>query len=110
MNEPVGAYQAANTLAVLELVAERPRSVPELADVLQLYVRTVRRITRVLDVGDYVERIEADAYRKRYRIGRRGRALGRRLAVRQPPTRPTVRRSSAVPPRSGRTPQPGKSG
>jgi len=79
--DPIGSYQASRTLAVLERLTTRPHSVPQLAEELQLAKLTVRRIVKVLEHADYVERVPDDNRRKRYRIGPRARPLGYRMAT-----------------------------
>jgi len=72
-------YQTANTMTTLELLAEAPRSVPELADHLKLSPPAARRIMRRLAHDQYVERVPDDPIRQRYRVSARGRALGAQL-------------------------------
>jgi DNA-binding IclR family transcriptional regulator len=80
MKPPVRGYQTANTMSTLELMAEAPRSVPELADHLKLSAPSARRIMRRLAHEQYVERVPDDPTRRRYRVAARGRALGAQLA------------------------------
>lgn len=76
---PAMGYQTANTMTTLELLAEAPRSVPELADQVNISVPAARRIMRRLAHDQYVERVPGDPIRRRYRVSTRGRALGARL-------------------------------
>lgn len=83
-------YQAARTLRVLELLAAQPRSVPELAEAMEVQLRTIRRTVTLLAHVGYLERLPDDRHRKRYRVGGRGRALGFRLSeARRRPARRT---------------------
>jgi DNA-binding IclR family transcriptional regulator len=81
VSTPVRSYQAANTINVLEQLAAAPRSVPELADLVGVHPRTVRRIVGLLAAAEYVERVPDDPKRKRYRVAGRVRRLGHRLAT-----------------------------
>jgi DNA-binding IclR family transcriptional regulator len=76
-----GCYQAVRTIAALELLAVRPCSAPELAEVLQIQVRTARGIMRVLSAGGYIELLPDNPRRRRYRISQIGRLLGQRMAL-----------------------------
>jgi predicted transcriptional regulator len=81
MTTPIRSYRAANTMSVLEQLASAPRSIPELAELVEVHVRTVRRIIGPLAAAEYVERVPDDPHRKRYRLAARARRLGHRLAA-----------------------------
>ena len=74
--EPIGAYQAMNTVRALERLAFGALSVAELAQALQIHDRTARRLVRRLHAEDYITPTPG-RYRRRYRLTRRLAAVGR---------------------------------
>ena len=77
---PTGAHGAGNTVRALERLAEAPRSAPELAEALQLDVRSVRRLLKRLAAEGYV--VQDGGHRRRYRPTLRLVALGGQVASR----------------------------
>ena len=59
------AWHVTRTLRVMELLAVRPRSAPELADALGVHARTARRLLKRLESEGYVTATEDR--RRRYR-------------------------------------------
>jgi DNA-binding IclR family transcriptional regulator len=59
------AWHVTRTLRAMELLAVRPRSAPELADALEVHVRTARRVLKRLESEGYVAL--TDDRRRRYR-------------------------------------------
>jgi DNA-binding IclR family transcriptional regulator len=81
MSADMQCYTAARTIAVLIHLAARPRSAPELADILGVAKPTVRRILVLLTHGGYVDRLPGDTYYKRYRVTPRGQLLGHQMGT-----------------------------
>jgi DNA-binding IclR family transcriptional regulator len=75
--EPVRAYAAMNTVRALECLAFRALSAPELADSLQVSVRTARRLLQRLALEGFVS--QERGHRRRYHATLRLAALGRQL-------------------------------
>jgi DNA-binding IclR family transcriptional regulator len=65
MSTPTDAWHVSRTLRALEELAVRPRSAPELAEALQVHVRTARRVLKRLEADGYV--VLTDDPRRRYR-------------------------------------------
>ena len=74
-----GAYYADRTLRALELLTFQDLSCPQLADALQIHVRTARRLLLRLAADGYVEQTFDD--RRRYRATLRLAALGAQLVA-----------------------------
>jgi biotin operon repressor len=81
MTAPVRAYSTARTVAILEALTETPRSIPEIAEVLQFGERSVRKMVQRLAHDGYTELLPDDNHRKRYRIAERGRLLAARIML-----------------------------
>lgn len=75
--EPVRAYAAMNTVRALERLAFGALSAPELADSLQVSVRTARRLLHRLAVEGFVA--QERGHRRRYHATLRLAALGRQM-------------------------------
>jgi IclR family transcriptional regulator, KDG regulon repressor len=74
------AWHVTRTLRAMELLAVRPRSAPELADALEVHVRTARRVLKRLESEGYV--ILSDDRRRRYRPTMRVVALAGQVVER----------------------------
>jgi hypothetical protein len=75
--EPVRAYAAMNTVRALERLAFAAMSAPELANNLQISVRTARRLLGRLALEGFVT--QERGHRRRYHATLRLAALGRQL-------------------------------
>jgi hypothetical protein len=75
--EPVRAYAAMNTVRALERLAFAALSAPELADSLQVSVRTARRLLQRLALEGFVT--QERGHRRRYHATLRLAALGRQM-------------------------------
>src|SRR5690349_19520881 len=75
--EPVRAYAAMNTVRALERLAFAALSAPELADGLQVSVRTARRLLQRLALEGFVT--QERGHRRRYHATLRLAALGRQM-------------------------------
>jgi DNA-binding IclR family transcriptional regulator len=75
--EPVRSYAAMNTVRALECLAFTPLSAPQLADSLQVSVRTARRLLKRLAIEGFV--IQERDHRRRYHSTMRLAALGRQM-------------------------------
>jgi hypothetical protein len=80
--EPVRAYAAMNTVRALERLAFAALSAPELADSLQVSVRTARRLLQRLALEGFVT--QERGHRRRYHATLRLAALGRQLVDHAP--------------------------
>jgi len=80
--EPVRAYAAMNTVRALERLAFGAMSAPELADSLQVSIRTARRLLQRLALEGFVA--QERGRRRRYRATLRLAALGRQMLGRTP--------------------------
>jgi DNA-binding MarR family transcriptional regulator len=78
--DAVRAYGVMNTVRALERIALAPQSTAELADHLQIGVRTARRLLQRLAAEGYVT--QDGGHRRRYRATLRLAALGRMLIER----------------------------
>jgi hypothetical protein len=76
-SEPVRAYAAMNTVRALERLAFAAMSTPELADSLQVSVRTARRLLQRLALEGFVT--QERGHRRRYHATLRLAALGRQM-------------------------------
>lgn len=74
------AYYARRTAQALLLLAERPRSTPELAEELQVAVPTARRLIASLVAGGLLEE-DPDSLRHRHRIAPAGYRFGLTLVA-----------------------------
>src|SRR5579862_4208284 len=83
--EPVRAYAAMNTVRALECLAFAALSAPELANRLQVSVRTARRLLQRLALEGFV--IQERGHRRRYHATLRLAVLGRQLLDHAPLTR-----------------------
>lgn len=72
-----GAYYADRTLRAIELLAFQDLSCPQVADALQIHVRTARRLLLRLAADGYIEQTYDD--RRRYRATLRLAALGAQI-------------------------------
>lgn len=89
--EPVRAYAAMNTVRALECLAFTALSAPQLADSLQVSVRTARRLLKRLAIEGFV--IQERDHRRRYHPTLRLAALGQQMLDHAPLTgRRTARR------------------
>jgi DNA-binding MarR family transcriptional regulator len=95
--DAIRAYGVMNTVRALERLALAPQSTAELADSLQIGVRTARRLLQRLAAEGYV--VQDGGHRRRYRATLRLAALGRQLLERAALPRlaaPIVARLAAV--------------
>jgi DNA-binding IclR family transcriptional regulator len=79
MTAATEAYFVTRTMRILEALATGPRSAPELAELIAVHPRTVRRILARLAYEDYVTRLPGP--RRLHRLTMRLPALGAHALV-----------------------------